>query len=362
MPRPSVLPADLRTVPFTVAQARQRGLSGAALEGARFRSMLYDVYVAADQPLSLELWVAAARLVVPGDAVVHHLTGLHVHGVWVGAAWPLRFASTDRRHVRRMPLQVARVQRLPPADGGVATAASCFAAGCADLDLVDAVTAGDQLLHLGRCTHAELTAAVAAHRGRGAPMARRALALVRERSESPRETLVRLLLVLAGLPEPRCNVVIGTGRSAIGRGDMVYDGYALVVEYDGRQHADSAAQWERDLERLDDFADSRWRHIRVTAARLRRPRDVVWRVHAALTAAGYAGPAPSFGPDWVELFERRTAARRAAESPRADSWSQHWVSRVDAGSGRRSVTIGAVRAGFVPTVGGAGATAATTPR
>lgn len=171
----------------------------------------------------------------------------------------------------------------------------------------------------------QLAKAVAVHKGRGALMARRALTLVRAGAESPRESLVRLLLVLAGLPEPRCNVDVGAAAGFIGRGDMVYDEYGLVVEYDGRQHAESPDQWERDFDRLDDFADSRWRHARVTAFRLRRPRDVARRVHAALATAGYCGPAPSFGPEWVRLFEHRNAARRAAESPRAGSWSSDWA-------------------------------------
>ncbi|MDQ3416850.1 MAG: DUF559 domain-containing protein [Actinomycetota bacterium] len=101
----------------------------------------------------------------------------------------------------------------------------------------------------------------------------------------------------------------------------MYVEYRLVVEYDGRQHAESIAQWERDIDRLDDFASSSWRHVRVTSARIRRPRTVVRRVYEALVANGYRGPAPTFDPEGVALFERHTAARRAAQAPDVHSWS-----------------------------------------
>ncbi len=138
--------------------------------------------------------------------------------------------------------------------------------------------------------------------------------------ESPRETYVRLLLVLAGLPQPECNVDLGSDHSYVSRADLVYLRYALIIEYDGRDHAAVVTQWNRDLDRLDEFEDARWGHVRVTAHRLKRPRDVVARVHAKLVARGYQGPAPSFAPQWVAMFEARSAARRAAESARPGSW------------------------------------------
>jgi hypothetical protein len=53
---------------------------------------------------------------------------------------------------------------------------------------------------------------------------------------------------------------------------------------------------------------------------LRRPRDVVRRVHSKLVAHHYEGPAPVFGPEWVALFETLSAARRAAQTVSPRSW------------------------------------------
>jgi hypothetical protein len=270
--------------------------------------------------MSLERWIGAALLVAPADAVVSHLTGLRLRGVEVGPRWPLRFETASGCHVRRDRLHVARVDRLPPCRAGIASAEHSFVTACAGLDLLDAVIAGDRLVHLGHATPKSLAAAVQDLHGRGIRTARRAVALVRVGAESPRETHVRLMLVLAGLPEPECNVNVGTSAAFIGRGDLVYTAYRLVVEYDGRQHADVSSQWEHDLDRHDAFDASAWRTVRVTAQRLRKPREVVRGVHAKLVAQGYRGPAPVFGPEWVALFETTTAARRA-RTALAGTWA-----------------------------------------
>jgi hypothetical protein len=43
--------------------------------------------------------------------------------------------------------------------------------------------------------------------------------MVRARIDSPGETRLRLCLVLAGLPEPCCNITLGTDNRPIGRVD-----------------------------------------------------------------------------------------------------------------------------------------------
>jgi hypothetical protein len=67
-------------------------------------------------------------------------------------------------------------------------------------------------------------------------------ALLRPGAESRPETLLRLLLGRAGLPEPEVNVDIrdDSGRF-LGRADLVYPPWRTIVEYDGDQHRTSAA-------------------------------------------------------------------------------------------------------------------------
>lgn len=87
MPRADPLPDALRQRPFTRAQVLEGGLTRRALQGRRFRVLLRGVYVCSDVPLDLGVGVRAALLILPADAVVTGLTGLHVRGVRVGPAW-----------------------------------------------------------------------------------------------------------------------------------------------------------------------------------------------------------------------------------------------------------------------------------
>lgn len=315
------MPLALKDRPFTTATAAQHGVTPTMLTGSSYRRLFLGVHADARLVLDLGVWVQAALLILPADAVVTSLTGLHLRRVLVGPAWPLRITSQHRHPVRRAGIDVRRAGSRPPGSARVASPEHSFASACAVLDLVDAVTAGDWLVHRGHTTIVALAAYVTDYHGPGAPMARRALELVRARVESPRETYVRLLLVLVGLPGPACNIDIRVAGSFIGRADLVWTMYRVVVEYDGRQHAEDADQWERDLDRLDDFENATWGHVRITARRLRRPREVVRRVHRKLVAHGYRGPAPVFGPEWVALFETRTAAGRAREWAHPDSWA-----------------------------------------
>lgn len=319
VPNPSSIPAAIRVRPFTLAKARACGIDRHVLAGSRFRRMFAGVYVCADVPLNLNVWLDAALLIAPPDSIATGLTGLRCHDVDIGPRWPLHLATTSSARVRRPKLRITRVKELSPRDGRLATSAHCFVVACANIDLVDAVTIGDWLLHRGT-SRIVLDDAVAASHGRGVVLARRAMTLVRERVESPRETYVRLMLVLAGLPEPRCNPNLGSSIAFIGRADLTYIAYRLIVEYDGRFHIEEEENWDDDLDRIDDFADAEWAHIRVTARRLRRPRATVMRIYRRLVQRGYDGPAPSFDDEWISLFETCTAAQRARESL-AGSWN-----------------------------------------
>ena len=116
---------------------------------------------------------------------------------------------------------------------------------------------------------------------------------VRKGADSPKETRLRMLLVLAGLPEPTVNLII---RNPDGgwrmRFDLSYPGLKLIIEYDGRQHAESSGQWRRDLSRREELDRLGWRLIVVTsmifATRRRRcstgyerPSSIVVRLASA---------------------------------------------------------------------------------
>jgi very-short-patch-repair endonuclease len=106
------------------------------------------------------------------------------------------------------------------------------------LSLVEAVVVADALSHDGRFTADELAAYTRSHRGRrGVRQVDRVIDLMEPKSESPMETRVRLLLVLAGLPRPDTQVIIeDLAGDFVARADLGYTAQRLLIEYDGAWH------------------------------------------------------------------------------------------------------------------------------
>lgn len=179
-----------------------------------------------------------------------------------------------------------------------------FVSAATTLDLVNLVAAGDWLVRLERALPSTLIRAADEATGRGCVQARRAARLVRERVDSVQETRLRLLLVLAGLPEPECNISLGTEHYCIGRVDLVYQRWRVILEYEGDQHFTDRDQWNSDIGRYEEFTGEGWTVIRVTKQRMRYRRLLVTRTYEALRASGYEGPPPTFSPEWLSLFER----------------------------------------------------------
>lgn len=114
---------------------------------------------------------------------------------------------------------------------------------------------------------------------------------VREGSESPQETRLRLAIMRSRLPEPVLNLEIfdETGRF-LARLDGAYPQYRVAVEYDGRQHADDPAQFARDADRWDDVRREGWDLVRILNHHMRDgAAPAVAKVRAALRRAGWPG-------------------------------------------------------------------------
>jgi len=303
MVRRSVIPQALNGQPFETSDARAVGLSWKVLQGSRFRRVTQGVYVTATSADSPRLRVRGVMLALPADTIATGVTGLQMLGIEVGPELPMTFASTHLRQIRRRDVRVMRFKELPPHRDGIARAEHCWLVAASTLNLLDLVTAGDWLLRRRRSTLVRLHSAVQTYPGRGVVHARRAVMLVRERVDSPRETWLRLCLVLAGLPMPECNLVIGDDQGPMGRVDLVYLAYKLIIEYEGDQHRTDRNQWNADIDRHEDFARDNWTLIRVTSERARWPRQVVRSVYQALRTNGYEGSAPDFNQLWISLFE-----------------------------------------------------------
>ena len=135
----------------------------------------------------------------------------------------------------------------------------------------------------------QLSERVDMYRGRGKTNALRAFTLIRPGAESRPETLLRLAIVEAGLPEPEVNPTMqGAPVRPPGRGDLVYRRWRVLVEYDGDHHRKSKRQFERDIGRLDDFTADGWRVVRITGTSFFLDRQgSIARVARALTERGW---------------------------------------------------------------------------
>ena len=289
---------------FTTAEAYAAGIGRGRLRGPAVRRLHTGVYVPGDQALDLAAEVGAARRVLPASTLVTGVTALWCFGVEVGRPRPLHFVTSHPHQIRRPGLQVSRTRRLPRSRGHTVPPEHAFAVASRRLNLLGLVTSGDWLVRLKRTTPARLVAYSDDYGGAGAAMARRAARLVRRRVDSPGESRLRLCLVLAGLPEPECNITLGTDDRPIGRVDLLLEAYRLILEYEGDQHRTDRWQWNVDIGRVEEFSAEGYRVLRVTADHMRQPRALLRRVHTALVAGGYTGPAPVFTGEWSALFER----------------------------------------------------------
>jgi very-short-patch-repair endonuclease len=156
------------------------------------------------------------------------------------------------------------------------------------LTIDELVIAGDRLLARKEplCSREEIESAVRAFEGRrGVRKLRAAATEIRPRVDSPKESELRLALVRSGLPEPAVNIPIVDRRGArIALGDLVYEQYKVLVEYDGEQHRLDDRQYARDVERLESLASERWTVVRILQ---RQMPSAAHRVRSALTDAGW---------------------------------------------------------------------------
>jgi hypothetical protein len=298
-------------IPFSRADARRAGISADALRGTGYRRLFHDRYVSAEVPVTPLLRARAALAVGGRGSHISHGTAATFHGGVVPPQGEIHYSVPNdgprstrrglRAHRASSHASVALYRGIP-----MSTPPQCVLDLAAELSLVDLVVLGDSLVRAGAVTPEELIDAAASWRGSGARKARRAMALVRADVDSPMETRVRLLIIFAGLPEPvvACEVHDEDGRF-VARLDLYWPQWRVAVEYDGRQHAESTQQWERDLERREGLDRMACRLVVVRSGGVFvDPLGTLQRIVAAIADQGVVG---------VRI--------------RSDAWRQHFPGR-----------------------------------
>ena len=121
------------------------------------------------------------------------------------------------------------------------------------------------------------------------------------------ETRLRMLMVLAGLPEPVVNhIEYGSNGAWAKRFDLCYPDLLLIIEYDGRQHAEDDRQWARDIERREELDIDGWRLIVVRAAGIyTEPGRTLERIMDAMRDRGARRLPFTLNREWERYFPGR---------------------------------------------------------
>lgn len=299
MGRSADVPPELLAGPFRAARAAAMGVSAATLRGPRFRTPFSGVRVAADLEDTLRLRAAAALVALPAGSALSCHTAAELRRLPVPRE-PLVHADVPERHPRtrvrgilahHRDVPVVTLQGLP-----LCTSAENFLELAEHLALVDLVIVGDQLVRHGWVKLDVLRAAVAGAAGRReVSRARRGAHLVRAGVDSPLETRIRLLLVLAGLPCPVPGFRVMIDGQFIGFVDLAYPEYHVVIECDGDLHRTLKKKWRLDVATREALRDLGWTVIVLTWDDYAvRPANTVGRVARELARRG----CPDVPPAW----------------------------------------------------------------
>ncbi len=201
-------------------------------------------------------------------------------------------------HKTGFPIRVTTTADRLPVSSPVDAWCECASV----LKVDDLIVMGDGLLRRRQpvATSDELADAARRWAGRrGAARLRLDLDAIRPGTDSARETRLRLEVVRAGFPEPVPNAPLFDRRGqVVAHGDLVWPDYRVVLEYEGRQHAEDPAQFTIDIRRLDDIAEAGYRVIRVDATLLRARAELLRRLRTALADGGWrpgSGEGSPFG-------------------------------------------------------------------
>lgn len=162
----------------------------------------------------------------------------------------------------------------------------------ATLDLHDLVAVADALLAGSSplASGEDLAREAEAWAGmRGAVHLRRAVALARAGSRSRAESVLRLQLAEAGLPEATLNqpVFDSQGRE-IHIPDLQWPDYRVLVEFESARFHLDKRKFRSDITRFEEYADSGWSGIRVQSDDLYvDPNPAIARIWRRLIANGW---------------------------------------------------------------------------
>ena len=152
------------------------------------------------------------------------------------------------------------------------------------LSVPELVAAGDYLIHWRSplTTIDRLRARVKKWAGhRGVKKLRLAIARLNERSESPQESVLRVIIVDAGIPGLAVNHPIRTSGGFDYRADLAFPDRKVIIEYQSAFH-ETPESFRADMTRISRLEADGWKVIQVNRDDLRTPLELVSRIRHVL--------------------------------------------------------------------------------
>jgi hypothetical protein len=282
---------------YTWASARAAGVTRRQIErdGVRLGQGLYLSRAA--EPTLHDLCSAWAR-VLAGCAAFGGTTAAALFGAPISPPPRLTVVLPPDAVVPARPQLVRRVRTTDDVDVvqldelRITSGAQTFLDLAAVLPPAELVAVGDALYRNGHLDADRLRARlVRADRIRGVVRARACAPLLTPLAQSRPESLMRYWLVTSDLPdpEPQLPLLDREGRE-VAHEDLGYSRWKVLLEYEGRQHAE-LGQFGRDVDRYTLMGADGWLVLRFARQHLGGPYTVVERTRRALVSRGWR-PAP----------------------------------------------------------------------
>jgi hypothetical protein len=296
------------SAPFTRQEAYPAGLTDRDLRSRRIVRVFRGVYVHADTTRTLALRARAALKVAPSTAMVSHHTAALLWGGAVPSQSLVHITVPAPDDCQVTGIRTHRFLEVaePVWHRGIRVT-SPERTMCdlgRHLDLVELVVLGDRFVRRGITSPVQLIRAADSWSGAYGSLLRRATRLVRLGVDSPPESRLRMLVVLAGLPEPTVNHIVRDDATGdwLRRFELAYLDLLLALEYQGQWHRESDEVWEGDIERREDLDHRTWRVVEVISKSLNEdPLRVLHRIEAARRDRG-ARPITTLSEEWRAYF------------------------------------------------------------
>ena len=310
------LPPRLASAPFTFDLARAEGIPPSRLRRRDVVHVGRGLYRPWDWDFDLEAAARALSEVSPG-AWISHVTAARLRcqllPPWLADSTELHLSKPKRLPPARRTgvlghTVLAEEDEIETVDGiRLSTRSRTWLDLARRLPLKDLVCMGDQIIRIPRLefegrtepfdTLHGLRSLVLRHPNlQGVVRAREALDLMRVGADSAPETMLRLAMVDAGLPEPDLQLTLRSGDPSSPSADLGYRARRLAIQYDGDHHLDEAqifsdkrrdkafeaAGWIVLTVKKDDLADG----FQGAVTRIKRARRMAQLDHPH--AAGFA--------------------------------------------------------------------------